>query len=77
MTATKEQVKAALETVRVIADAIRELGSVPSGELYARVMPHLDLATYDQVIQTLKNCGLVTEAAHVLTWTGPKLEEKP
>jgi len=76
MTATKEQVKAALDTVRVVADAIRQLGSVPSGTFYANVMPHMDFATYEKIIQTLKSCGLVTEAGHVLTWTGPKLEEK-
>ena len=68
---TKDQVRAALETVRAVADAIRELKRVPSGELYAQLMPVMDLATYERVIQTLKNTGLVAESGHLLEWRGP------
>ena len=56
-----------------VADAIRELGSVPSGQLYTTVMPLIDLRTYTRVIDTLKNAGLVAESADVLRWTGPAL----
>jgi hypothetical protein len=73
MNATKEQIKMTLDTVRVIADAIRQLGGVPNGVLYAQVMPHMDFETYQRIIQTLKNCDLIKEEAHVLTWVGPKL----
>ena len=74
MNATKEQIKATLDTVRVIADAVRQLGSVPNGILYAQVMPHMGFETYQRIIQTLKNCGLVKEESNVLTWVGPQLE---
>jgi hypothetical protein len=71
---TKNEAKAALDTVRAVADAIRELGSVPSGTLYAVVMSYMDLATYERIISILKNCGLVAEEGRLLTWTGPKPE---
>jgi hypothetical protein len=76
MNATKEQVKTTLDTVRAVADAIRELGSVPSGTFYAVVMAHMDLPTYQRIVTLLKDAGLVEEENHLLTWTGPKLETK-
>lgn len=63
-----------MDTVRAVADAIRELGSTPSGVLYSVVMPHMDLPTYERIIALLKDAGLVEEEMHVLTWVGPKLE---
>lgn len=75
MTTTKEQVKAALDTVRAVADCIQALGKVPNGELYARVMAHTDLATYNKVVETLINCKLVENRMNVLCWTGPQLQE--
>jgi hypothetical protein len=55
----------------IIAQAIRELGSVPSGHLYARLMGHFSLNEYTQIIGALKSVGLVKEKAHLLTWVGP------
>ena len=63
-----EQTKATLEIVKAIAEAIRALGSVPSGHLYARVMGCLSLSQYNQVIGILKKQGLVEEKYHELTW---------
>ena len=72
MQPTKEQIKAAFEMTAAVAEAIRELGSVPSGELYARLMPHLDFPTYEKLIATLKGAGLVAEdKSHLLRWVGP------
>lgn len=71
MTVTKEQLKAGLEVLKALADCIRELGSVPSGELYARVMGTLTLDQYMSCIQTLKRTGLVKESGHLLTWIEP------
>lgn len=62
---------AALSMVAAVAEAIRELGSVPSGHLCARLMNHMDLAAYQRMIGHLKNAGLVSESADLLTWTGP------
>lgn len=76
MSLTKEQIKAALEVLRTVADTIRELGSVPNGELYTQMMPFIDLATYNKVIETLKGAGLVKEELHILKWVGPQPEKQ-
>jgi hypothetical protein len=70
---SKDQVKAAISIVAAVAEAIRELGSIRSGHLYARLMGHVDVATYTKIIGTLKNAGLVAEKNDLLTWVGPVL----
>ena len=64
------EVKAALGILTAVADAIRELGEVPSGHLYAHLMTKLSLDPYEQVIATLKQAGLITESNHLLSWVG-------
>lgn len=66
--ATEKELNAALETVKALADAIRQLGTIPNGELYARVMDKLSLETYTAAIGLLKRTGLVEESNHVLRW---------
>lgn len=68
---TADQVKAALLAVRAVADCIKELGSVPSGHLYAQLAPVMSLDTYQGVLRTLKNAELVEERSHELFWVGP------
>jgi hypothetical protein len=69
---THNDVKAALGILTAVADAIRELGEVPSGHLYASLMSKLTLEQYEQVIGVLKSTGLIAESnAHLLTWLGP------
>lgn len=75
MTATKEQVNAALEMVRAVGDAIREAGEVPSGHLYAVLMGKVDLAGYERMVDMLVGAGLVERAPnHLLRWVGPAKE---
>lgn len=63
----------ALELVRVVSETIRELGSIPSGHLYAMLMPHgMDIQTYDALIDLLKRSELVVEKYHELHWVGDK-----
>lgn len=70
---TKENIKAGLETIRAIADAIRELKEVPAGTLYATVMSFLDLQQFNRIVEILKGAGLVEETqAHLLRWIEPK-----
>lgn len=72
---SKSEVKAALAIVRAIADTIRELGSIPSGHLYAQLMGHMELTHYNQILGILKRSGMVAESeSHLLTWKGPKHE---
>jgi hypothetical protein len=61
-----------LSVIMAVAEAIRDLGEVPSGHLYARMMGHMNLATYDAIIQTLTRAKLVTQKNHLLVWNGPK-----
>ena len=64
----RSQVRAALNVVQAVADAIKELKQVPSCVLYAQLMSHMDLGAYQKVIALLKDAGLVKEENHMLTW---------
>lgn len=64
------EVQSTLRIVTAIADAIRALGSVPSGHLYARLVGILSLDQYNQIIGILKSQGLVKESCHELIWIG-------
>jgi hypothetical protein len=67
---------AAVNAAFALAEAIRNLGSVPSGHLYAQVMNTLSQASYDNVIRALVNAGLVRkDPSHLLTWIGPTFAE--
>lgn len=64
---------AALHVARAIADAIRELGEVPAGHLYAQVMAQMSLGTFEQIVGLLVDAGLVRRApSHLLVWVGLK-----
>lgn len=63
--------KAALQIAVAVAEAIRDLGEVPNGHLYARLMGRMSLDAYNAIIGALKGAGLVKEESHVLTWIGP------
>ena len=65
-------VAAAVQVIAAVAEAIRGLGEVPSGELYVHVMSRLSIEQYGRVIATLKSAGLIEERNHVLRWIGPK-----
>jgi hypothetical protein len=71
MSNAAQQVTAGIRIAAAVAEAIRDLGSVPSGHLYARLMGHMDLDTYNKVIGVLKQAKLVEEKNHLLTWVGP------
>lgn len=49
---------AALEIAKAIGDAIKELGSVPAGHLYARLMGKMTLQTFDSCIGLLVRSGV-------------------
>lgn len=64
------QEQAAMKIVIAVGEAIKELGSVPSGHLYAHMMGHMSLETYNKVIALLVKTGAVKEENHLLTWVG-------
>lgn len=67
---TAEKVSAALDIVRIVADCIKELGAVPSGHLYARLMPHMTFGTYAMILDVLTHGGLIKIENNVITWIG-------
>jgi len=71
----------AIAVVRVahaVAETIRELGQVPSGHLYARLMGVMELHQYEQVIGLLVDARLVDrDRNHLLRWIGPAANPKP
>jgi hypothetical protein len=66
------RVAAAVAIVAAVAELIRDVGQIPSGQLYALVMDKFSLETYERIIQQLINTGLVRrEPSHMLVWIGP------
>lgn len=68
---THDQVTGAVHACGALAEAIRTLGRIPSGHLYAQVMGAMTFESFTCAIGTLKRAGLVREVAHELTWIGP------
>lgn len=67
---TPDQIKAAMAMTQAVAETIKTLGSVPSGHLYARLMGHMSLQTYESLIGLIKKSGLVKEENNLLIWVG-------
>jgi hypothetical protein len=72
---SRERLAAGVQAIAAVAEAIRGLGEVPSGTLYAHVCGTLSLDAYRRVIGILKRAGLVSEENHLLRWVGPKIGE--
>ena len=70
MTKTDLQVKAFIAMAEALGEAIKGLGSVPSGHLFAHVMGVMSLETYEKIINLLISAGHVKKSGHVLTWIG-------
>ena len=65
----KARVQAGFTLLHAIAETIRFLGEVPSGDIYARLAGRITLGDYEQAIAILKRSGLVTETrSHLLRW---------
>lgn len=60
--------KAAIAIVMAMAEAIEQLGEVPSGHLYARLMDKMSIGEYNRIIDILKELGWVSESNHLLKW---------
>jgi len=54
-----------------IGEAIRDLGTVPSGHLYAAVMGHMSLSTYQAILGDLEDRGRIKQdRSHLIRWIG-------
>lgn len=58
----------------VVGELIRDLGEVPSGEIYASIMDRVSLDEYNAIVQALVNAKLVKQRNYLLTWVGPVKE---
>jgi hypothetical protein len=60
-------------SLHAVSKAIQTLGTVSSGELYARLSHRLDHATFERIIDSLKGAELVETTTFDLIWTGPEV----
>lgn len=65
---TAESIASHARVMAEVGRAIKDLGRVPSGILYAQLAPVMDYITYQSLIEALKKTGLVREENHVLIW---------
>lgn len=61
-------VLSAVNILQGVAEAIREVGEVPSGVLYSRLMGIMSLQQYEKIIGILKGAGVVAESGCLLRW---------
>jgi len=71
-TLTNKQRQAAIKLLAAICGAIKALGSVPSGHMYARVCNIMSLDQYECIIRQLENTGLIESKNNLLIWRGNK-----
>ncbi len=65
----KRQLRAQLEVIISLGDAIKELGIVPAGKLYAIVAPLMTLEVFNKAIDRLIGAGVVQRTSdHVLLY---------
>jgi hypothetical protein len=66
-TLTRQDV--ALLVIGTVYDTIKESGDngIPSGHLYSALTGHMDLETYQRIIDILKRTGKVSESGYLLT----------
>ena len=69
--------QASLEIMQAVLKAIRDLKTVPTGELYALVMDFMDLASFTRMTIALVETGMVRRQGHQLVWVDPDREVAP
>jgi len=70
----KDQIQNAILLCKEIGYAIHQVKEIPSGHLYAAVMGHLTLETYNACLATLEKTGLIkVEGSHLIRWTGGEI----
>jgi len=68
---TTEQKVSGAKAIAAVGTAIKELGTVPSGELYTRLMSYVSINVYNKIIGILENVGAITvDSQNVITWIG-------
>ena len=73
MSDQKAAALAALNAVLAVGEAIKDLGEVPNGKLYAFLSGRLSFESYTSIIGILKNAGAIKEENNVLFWIGKEI----
>ena len=68
MNAMVNDVHSAIQIIKAVADAIKEVGRIPNGHLYAQLLGVMTLGQYQSIIGTLKGAGLIEEKNNELIW---------
>ena len=69
--------KILITMLKEFCEVIRLAGTIPSGTLYASVMPLLSLDQYQSCIDVLKRTNLITETSqHLLIWNEQTLTDE-
>lgn len=64
---------AAIKAMHIVCEAIREAKEIPSGHLYAALMPHgCTLTMYEAIIGVVTRSGVVEKKGDLLVWKGAK-----
>lgn len=66
----EKQVQAAFKAMTAMTEAIKELGEIPDGHLYAQVMPHMEYDVYVVLRDKIVSTGLVSLSNNLLKWVG-------
>ena len=67
----EEQKMKLVEVMGLVASVIKELGSIPSGHLYAQLMDKMSLDSYEKMTGALERMGIIRiDGNHLITYTG-------
>ena len=67
----EQKIKAAVEIMKAVASAVKELGSIPSGHLYAQLIGKMSLDSYEKMTGALERMGVIRiDGNHLITYTG-------
>jgi hypothetical protein len=67
----EQKIKAAVEIMKAVAGAIKDLGTIPSGHLYAQLMGKMSLDSYEKMLSALQRMGIVSvDGNHLVTYIG-------
>jgi phosphoribosylamine-glycine ligase len=66
----EEKMKAAVQIMKAVAEAIKEAGSIPSGHLYAQLMGKMSLGSYEKMIDAMQRMGIIRVEDHLITYVG-------
>jgi hypothetical protein len=67
----EQKMKAAVEIMKAVAGAIKDLGTIPSGHLYAQLMGKMSFDSYEKMLGALQRMGIISvDGNHLVTYVG-------